>query len=104
MEQIVYFTSYNQGIITLTPSGISKATYKEASAPGGYDYQDPRTGLSFQPAGATRAFACDPGSPICLPGSCGTVANNKRRNLPKRGKYQVRGQRFRQRSVRKLEK
>ena len=64
MEQNIYFSSYNQGIITLTPSGISKAMYKEASAPGGYDYRDPITGLSFQLVGTTRAFVCDPDCPV----------------------------------------
>ena len=38
--------------------------YKEASKPGGYDYRDPRTGLSFQLAGTTRAFVCDPDCPV----------------------------------------
>ena len=64
MEQTIYFNSYNQGIIELTPAEISKAMYKEASRPGGYDYRDPQTGLSFQLVGTTRAFVADPDSPI----------------------------------------
>ena len=64
MEEIIYFNSYNQGIIPLTPSEISKAMYKEASRPGGYDYRDPTAGLSFQLVGTTRAFVCDPDFPV----------------------------------------
>ena len=64
MSGNVKFFSFQQGTLTLTPSDIAKAMYKDALIPNQYDYNDISTGLSFQLISPTKLFVADPSYPV----------------------------------------